>query len=127
MRRGIPRAGRPRRALLAACWLAAVGFCMHAVVDAVRRILSLSGVHPVSYPPGLWVTIDRRTADLQDLLFNEPWFFVEGCLWALVGILVLRTGATRRPWLLSAVAGCLLATTIGLLTGLGAIGAVRLG
>jgi hypothetical protein len=119
--------GWPRRALLAGCWLAAVAFCMHAFVDGVLRILSLSGVHAVSYPPGLWVTIHRRTADLQDLLFNEPWFFVEGCLWALVGSLTLRTEASRRRWLLSAVAGCLLATALGLLTGLGAIESVRLG
>jgi hypothetical protein len=41
-------------------------------------VLSLTGVHPTHYPPGLWLSIDRRQADLQDLFFNEPWFFVEG-------------------------------------------------
>jgi hypothetical protein len=127
IRYGVPAGGWPRRALLAGCWLAVVGVCMHALVDGALRILSLTGVHAVSYPPGVWVTIHRRTADLQDLLFNEPWFFVEGCLWALVAVLALPTDASRRRWVLSAVVGCLLATTVGLLTGLGAIESVRLG
>ena len=34
-------------------------------------------------PPRAVAPHDRRQADLQDLLINEPWFFVEGCLWAL--------------------------------------------
>src|SRR5918994_478679 len=33
------------------------------------RVLSLTGVHPIDYPPGLWLSIDRREADLQDV-FN---------------------------------------------------------
>jgi hypothetical protein len=49
-------------------------------------VLSLTGVHAQSYPPGLWLSIDRQAADLQDLLFNEPWFFIEGCLWAVLGL-----------------------------------------
>jgi uncharacterized membrane protein len=127
LRRGLPVDRRARRWLLALCWLVAVGCCMHALVDGVLRILSLTGVHEVSYPPGVWISIDRRTADLQDLLFNEPWFFLEGCLWALVAIFALRTQASRRRWLRSAVAGCVLATAVGLLTGLGMIASVRLG
>jgi hypothetical protein len=126
-RHGLGSDGRARRWLLALCWLAAVGCCMHALVDGTLRILSLAGVHRVSYPSGFWVTVDRRTADLQDLFFNEPWFFLEGCLWALLAVLAVGTQEARRRWLRSAVAGCLLATAVGLLTGLGVIASVRLG
>jgi hypothetical protein len=107
-------------------WVAAVGCCMHALVDATLRVLSLTGAYPSRYPPGYWLTIDRRVADLQDLLFNEPWFFVEGCLWAALVLSLLSVGS-RRQWWLSAVAGCLVLTVIGLLSGLGVIGSFRLG
>jgi hypothetical protein len=126
-RHGLGSDGRARRWLLALCWLAAVGCCMHALVDGTLRILSLAGAHRMSYPAGFWITIDRRTADLQDLFFNEPWFFLEGCLWALVAILAVGTQAARRRWLGTAVAVCLLATAVGLLSGIGVIGSVVVG
>jgi hypothetical protein len=107
-------------------WVAAVGCCVHAFVDATLRVLSLTGVYPSRYPSGFWLTIDRRAADLQDLLYNEPWFFVEGCLWAALALSLLGVGSRRRWWL-SAVAGCLALTAIGLLSGLGVIGSFRLG
>jgi hypothetical protein len=107
-------------------WVAAVGCCVHALVDATLRVLSLTGVYPSRYPSGFWLTIDRRAADLQDLLYNEPWFFVEGCLWAALALSLLGVGSRRRWWL-SAVAGCLALTAIGLLSGLGVIGSFRLG
>jgi hypothetical protein len=72
------------------------------------------------YPPGLWLSLDRHRADLQDLLFNEPWFFIEGCLWAVFALTALQP-ASRRPWGRSAVAVCLLAAVFGVLSGLGAI------
>jgi hypothetical protein len=65
---------RPVRRLVAVVgWVAAVGCCMHALTLMALRVLSLTGVHPTHVPPGLWLSIDRREADLQDLLFNEPW------------------------------------------------------
>ena len=58
-------------ALAALAWLVAVGCCMHAVVDGTLRVLSLVGLHPTQLPSAVWVSVDRRAADLLDLLLNE--------------------------------------------------------
>ncbi|HWI31449.1 MAG TPA: hypothetical protein VNT50_08145, partial [Microbacterium sp.] len=81
-----------RRALPVLGWIAAVGCCMHALVDWTLRVLSLTGVHPTQLPASVWRSFDRRAADLQDLLVNEPWFFVEGLLWG-----ALAVGLIPRP------------------------------
>jgi hypothetical protein len=93
---------------------------MHALTLWTLRILSLGGVHPMHVPPGLWLSIDRRKADLQDLLFNEPWFFVEGCLWAVFALGAVHP-SSRRLWRSSAVVACMLAAAVGVSSGLGAI------
>jgi hypothetical protein len=72
------------------------------------------------------LSIDRRKADVQDLLFNEPWFFVEGCLWALFALNALAPSARRR-WKRSGVVVCLVAAAIGVACGLGAIPTFRTG
>jgi hypothetical protein len=90
------------------------------------RVLCLTGVHPTHFPPGLWLSIDRREADLQDLFFNEPWFFIEGCLWALFALTALEP-SSRQLWRRSAVVACLLAAAVGVLSGLGAIPKFRIG
>ena len=59
---------------------------MHAVVDVTLRIFSLTGVHPTQLPDSVWLSFDRRAADLQDLLLNEPWFLVTGLLWGALGL-----------------------------------------
>jgi hypothetical protein len=115
-----------RRAVPVVAWIAAVGCCMHALTLMTLRVLSLTGVHPTHYPPGLWLSIDRRDADLQDLFFNEPWFFIEGCLWALFAVTALQPFARRR-WRRSAIVACVLATAVGLLSGLDAIPTFRAG
>ena len=120
------RLGFLRRALPVLGWVGAVGCCMHALVMAVLRVLSLTDRHPTQLRPDLWVSFDRRVADLQDLLLNEPWFFVEGLLWAALGLAFVAT-ARRRAWVLSAVAGCLVLTFVGILSGLGVLGTFRLG
>jgi hypothetical protein len=43
-----------RRILLGVCWVLAVGFIMHALVQDVQRILSLTGHLQLSYPPNCW-------------------------------------------------------------------------
>jgi hypothetical protein len=118
---------RPVRRLVPVVgWIAAVGCCMHALTLMTLRVLSLTGVHPTHLPLGLWLSIDRHEADLQDLSFNEPWFFVEGCLWALFALTALAP-SSRQRWLRSAVVACVLATAVGLLSGLGAIPTFRAG
>ena len=101
------------------------------VVDLVEgqraeQIFSLTGVQPTQLPASVWRWFDRRSADLQDLLLNEPWFFIEGLLWAALGVAIVRPSA-RRIWLLTAVIACVLLTVVGVLSGLGIIGSFHLG
>ena len=87
------RVRRILRALPVLGWIGAVGCCMHALVDMTLCALSLTGVHAMTRPADFWLTVDHRTADLQDLLLNEPWFSSRAC-----------SGA-RSVWSTSATAG----------------------
>jgi hypothetical protein len=115
-----------RRALPAVSWIAAVGCCMHALVDVTLRVFSLTGRHPTQLPASVWHWYDRRAADLQDLLLNEPWFFVEGLLWAALGVAIVRP-SSRRAWILTAAGACRVLSVVGVLSGLGVIGSFRFG
>ena len=112
----------PRRALLAIAWVIAVGCVMHGIIDEVTRAMSLAGLLDILYPPGFWASLDRRAADLQDIFFNEPWFIVEGLLWAAIAWIVLGPSDTRRRWVASAAVAVSLLVGIGLLSAFGIIG-----
>lgn len=114
---------RARPVLLALCWVAAVGCCMHALIDMVQRVLSLAGLVHIHYPP-MWATIDNRSADLQDLLGNEPWFLMEGLAFGALGWITRGPGRPRRRWAGSALAATGVLTLIGLLSVTGVIGKV---
>jgi hypothetical protein len=75
-----------------------------------------------STPPEVWIDVDRRAADLQDLLFNETWFLLEGGLWFALAWTVMGPVTTRRLWVATAVLAIALATLVGLLTAFGVIG-----
>lgn len=111
-----------RSLLLAVAWVIAVGCVMHGLIDDVTRVLSLLGVVEVPYPPGFWEHLDTRAADLQDLVFNETWFIVEGLLWAAIALVVIGPSPARRWWAGSAVVATLALTAIGLLTVFGVLG-----
>ena len=98
---------------------------MHALVDSTLRVLSLTGRRPTELPAKVWGSFDRRTADLQDLFFNEPWFLAVGLLWAALALSFVRPA--RRAWVISAVLACAVLTIVGVLSGLDVIGAVRVG
>jgi hypothetical protein len=115
------RRRRARPVLLAVFWAGTVAGCMHALVDIAERILSLAGLVEVHYP-AMWATIDRRASDLQDLLFNEPWFLVQGLLFAAVAWIALGPGRTRRRWIATAATAVALLLALGLLTIGGALG-----
>ena len=107
--------------LLILSWLIAVGCIMHALVDIVQRIASLAGVLVIDYP--LWIAPNRRALDLQDLLFNEPWFLVEGLLWAVMAWAgALHTSPRRWWWIGSAVAAIVVLTAAGIMSAFGVIG-----
>jgi hypothetical protein len=110
-----------RTAVLALCWLMTVGFVMHAIVDVIQRLLSLSGLLTLDFP--LWLSVNRRESDLQDLLFNEPWFLIEGLLW---GAIAWSAGLSRAPhrrwWVATAVIAIVALTINGLLAATGVVG-----
>lgn len=107
------RAARP--VLLALCWVVTVGYVSHAVFGILERVMSVTGTITISYP--FWRTIDRQQADMQDLLFNEPWFLIEGLLWAAIAWAgALRNSQWRFWWLGTAGAASLAVVAVGLLT-----------
>lgn len=117
---------RARPILLALSWVVAVACVSHALIGIVQRTASLAGVLTIDYP--MWLTIDRRKADLQALFFNEPWFLIEGVLWAVIAWAgALRGARTGRWWLGSAIAATLVATAVGLLSAFGVIGKAIIG
>jgi hypothetical protein len=120
------RAARLRPAVPMLGWIVGVGCCMHAFVDGTLRLLSVTGVHATQLPAQFWEFFDRRASDLQDLLLNEPWFLVEGVLWAALGLACTQP-SHRRAWLVTASGACLLLTVAGVLSGLDVIGSFRVG
>jgi hypothetical protein len=119
----VPRiGGRPlgRSSLIAFGWVAFVGCVMHAVIDSVIRALSLAGLHDMHLP--FWESIDQRASDLQDLLWNEPWFFVEGVLWLAISLHLLRSPISRRRFLVTGIGAVVALTVAGLLSERGVIG-----
>jgi hypothetical protein len=134
------RRPNPRRALLALCWVVAVGCVMHALIDDAQRVVSLAGGPAVAVPTSQWVSVDRHAADVQDLAFNEVFFLVEGFLWAALAVIGLGSprlvstslnstslGRTRRWWMASAAVGIAVLTAIGLLSAFGVIGRLIVG
>ena len=117
----------PRRFLLAVAWVIAVACIGHAFINDILRVLSLAGPYDVSYPPEVWKAVDRRAADLQDLLFNETWFLLEGGLWASLAWTVMGPSRARGRWTASAVVAIALATLVGLLSAFGVTGKVIIG
>jgi hypothetical protein len=110
-----------RLVLLGFAWVATVGCVMHALIGIPQRILSLTGHLTIAYP--FWETIDRRRADLQALFLNEPWFFVEGVLWAAIAWTGgMRESPRRSLWVASLVVAIVALTSVGLLSAIGVIG-----
>jgi hypothetical protein len=85
-----------------------------------RCIFSLAGVLQMDFP--FFSFIDRRVADLQDLLLNEPWFLVEGLLWDALGWFGLVSARSRGLWVASGVVATVALTAVGVLSTVGIIG-----
>jgi hypothetical protein len=92
------RRPRLRRVLLVVCWVLAVGCVTHALIQDAQRVLSLAGALQIRYPASFWATVNRHTADIQDLAFNETWFLIEGLLWGMLALIVLGASSARRWW-----------------------------
>jgi hypothetical protein len=113
---------RGRTVLLALGWVIAVGCVMHALIDTIIRLLSLAGALHMDYPFFVPGSVDRRAADLQDLFFNEPWFLIEGLLWAALCWVALTSARSRRWWLASALVAVATLTVWGVLSAMGIVG-----
>jgi hypothetical protein len=116
---------RARPVLLAVCWVLAVGFTMHGLVDDVERVLSLTGTLHIHYP--FFARVNRQAADVQDLVFNETWFLSEGILWGILGWKGLGRSPGRRRWIVTALTAIAVLTVIGLLSAFGVIGKLIIG
>lgn len=116
-----------RPVLAGVCWVVAVGCVMHGLIDDTQRVLSLTGILHVRYPPAVWLTLDRHAADVQDLIFNETWFLAEGILWGALAWLSLGRSPARRWWTATGVAAVATLTAAGLLSAFGVIGRTVLG
>jgi hypothetical protein len=114
------RRPRLRPALLAGCWVLAVGYISHGVIQDAQRVLSLAGALHIRYP--IFVTVNSRAADVQDLAFNETWFLAEGFLWATLAWLSLGRSRARRWWTGTALAAVAVLTAAGLLSAFAVIG-----
>jgi hypothetical protein len=114
-----------RRLLMVACWIIAVGCVMHAIIDIVQQSLSLAGLLTVQVNSTVLV-LDPRAAALQDIFFNEPWFLIEGILFAVLACLHLD-GRARLLWLASACAAVAVLVVFGLLAAAGVVGRVIVG
>jgi hypothetical protein len=120
------RRPRLRTLLLTLCWLVTVGCVMHALIDATQRASSLAGL--LTMHPPFWASIDQRRSDLQDLLWNEPWFLVEGLLWgAIAWTAGLHRSRRRLAWVTSALTAIAMLTVVGLLSAFGVIGKLIVG
>jgi len=111
---------------VAACWAVAVGCIMHALIDITQRVLSLTGLISVSYPGDLWAGVDRHAADMQDLVGNEPWFLIEGLLFAGLALLHLR-GRGRLTFVITALLAVTAFVTVGMLSSTGHLARVVVG
>jgi hypothetical protein len=90
-------------------------------------VASLAGLHHIRYPASSWRSRDDHAADLQDLLFNETWFLVEGLLWGLLARSVVGSSRAGRRWLAGAVAAAAALTCVGLLSAFGIVGRAVVG
>lgn len=101
-----------RPVLLAATFAGASIAASHGLYGIVYRILNLVGVVDID---GEAFAMSEHPWVLWDLLVFEPWFLVEGLLFAAVGWAAATTSQARRRWTIACASGIALATVTGLL------------
>lgn len=102
---------RLRMVTLTACVAGAAIAGGHGAFGIIYRALNVAGVTDIE---GTAFDASRHEWVLWDLLVFEPWFFIEGVLFAGAGAAAFETTRTRRRW----VVGCLVAAGFATLTGL---------
>jgi hypothetical protein len=64
-------------------------------------------------------TVNRRVADLQDLIFNDTCLLIEGLLWGVLGWINLPSSRARLWWTSTGLAAIAVLVCIGLLSAFG--------
>jgi hypothetical protein len=104
---------RLARALLLSAGLGGAAIAgSHGAYGIVYRLLNVVGVVAVD---GRGFTASEHPWVLWDLLVFEPWFLIEGVLFAATGWASMSGSESRRRWLLACLLGTSLATTTGVL------------
>ena len=99
-----------RAVLLAACLGGASIAVSHGVYGIVYRVLNIVGVVDVD---GRGFTTAQHPWVLWDLFVFEPWFLIEGVLFAAAGWASISGSESRRRWLFGCLVGISLALTSG--------------
>jgi hypothetical protein len=94
------------RALLVAAWGGASISAAHGLAGMAYRVLAIVGVVDID---GVDFDASKHGWVLWDLFVIEPWFFVEGVLFFLVGRAAVLDGRRRR-WDVACACGLALAT-----------------
>jgi hypothetical protein len=101
-----------RALLLTACLGGASIAVSHGVYGIVYRVLNIAGVVEID---GEGFDADRHPWVLWDLLVFEPWFVIEGVLFAAAGWAATSSSESRRRWVFGCLAGIALAMASGVL------------
>ena len=107
------RSHRLWRALLFAACLGGASIAVsHGVYGLVYRVLNIVGVVDVD---GRGFTMAEHPWVLWDIFVFEPWFLIEGVLFATAGWVAMSGSESRRRWVLGCIVGISLAMTSGVL------------
>lgn len=93
------------RAKLTIAWLGSCIATAHGLVGIGMRIATISGWPQPAVPAWLY----------WDLLVFEPWFLIEGVMFAVAGGLLLPERRQRVRWALACAAGTVVAIILALL------------
>lgn len=109
----LPRSSSHRRTrtlLLAACLAGASIAASHGIYGVVYRFLNLTGAVDID---GQQFTPAEHTWVIWDLYFFEPWFLIEGVLFASAGWAAIASARAQRRWLFACSVGTSLALASG--------------
>jgi hypothetical protein len=84
----------------------------HGIYGIVNRVLQIVGVLELDSGP---FHLMEHAYVLWDLLLIEPWFTIEGILFAIAGWCYLDRARSRRNWIMLCIVGILLSLVSGLL------------
>ncbi len=97
--------------LLTITWAGCSVAASHGIYGIIHRLLQIAGIIEVESGP---FNVGEHAYVLWDLLLFEPWFLIEGILFAVLGWCSFKKPTNRAIWLIL----CTLGVIIGIVTGL---------